>query len=973
MTEPAAWREGRPGEADGHRQASQSRNEQARMRFVSWYVVAIVVAAVTVLMCSWSIHPLTSDDVVGLLVLLALGAASARMRDVETESQIDLSFTAAILLCAIPLLGPFGAALIGALIPLFDLRRAFSPPGAFNAAMTSLVGGVAGLAYVGFGGWLPVPPDATGRDLLGHVAVPLVGADIVLCLVNVAVLAGMIWLNQPAGARLPLEPFIATLPLYLGYALTGFAFVVLWRPGGVGPLTAVFLVAPLVVARWAYAQYIDQSQSRSRILLSLGAAGNSRDGSGLRAARIDWLVRRLEAELGLTGRASTTLRNACALHDIGTVAVPQAVLSRRPDDLTAAQLRTVASHAVTGSQVLRDIDFLEEAAQVVRHHHERWDGLGYPDRLAGSEIPLAARVLAVVDAYEALAWPMGEREPARHDDALRQITARSGSQFDPEVVAALVAVMCDPAGVAGLLAVTFEQDASPFHLGRRARPRLRHAHPRVSDLLAHRVDAPVGQGAPVESRPPEHREPRGTGRWLSTLGDPLRGRSVDAPTLLTLIVVGLVLLAAVIVVQGDQPRGGEARRAVLLVYLATLVVAEQFRLRIRGRLETAPTAAAAGIALALTGTLPGVAVLQVTTWQILGVVVLAQTVDWMMVRRRLPAAERLDAVIDAAIRSGSVVLLSVAVRDIPWSGAPLLLTLADRPEWWQALVLTSIVIVVLLLEIPSRAFRRAETERTRWRTAIPEELRGSIGLGSAMAGTGVILAIAEHTLGLIAVPLLLLPLAITQLAVRRQAWTQLAYLQSVQALSRMPEIAGLVRAGHARRVAAVAVALGRAMNLREGAVLDLEYAALLHDIGQVTLRRPIPHGATILAAPADQDRIARDGARIIEHAGRLESVAQIVRNQAIPYHQVMGTRGTSQLSSRIVKVANAFDDYLAGDPGSGALGAVERLYLGLGHEFDPRVVRALEAHVRRYGDDLLEVTDTDAAHRRASDAAAGLG
>ncbi len=201
-------------------------------------------------------------------------------------------------------------------------------------------------------------------------------------------------------------------------------------------------------------------------------------------------------------------------------------------------------------------------------------------------------------------------------------------------------------------------------------------------------------------------------------------------------------------------------------------------------------------------------------------------------------------------------------------------------------------------------------------------------------------------------PLLILPLAITQLAVRRYALTQLAYLQSVRALSRLPEIAGVVRAGHAERVASVAVALGRELHMREGEVRELEFAALLHDIGQVTLRRPIPFGATVLAAPADQDRIAEAGAGILEHSGTLDAVVEVVRYQAVPYHQVMGKRGWSQLASRVVKVANAYDDYLASDPDAHVADAVERLYLGLGHEFDPRVVRALESLTRRYGHDL---------------------
>ncbi|MDO5710223.1 MAG: HD domain-containing phosphohydrolase [Micrococcales bacterium] len=942
-------------------QTAPTASTLSRTHFVSAYVVAVVLTAVVVLGLGWVVHPLGSQDLLGLAVLLALGAASARLRDVETESQIDLSFTAVILLCAVPIIGPFGAALVGALIPLFDLRRAFGPAGVFNSAMTCILGGVSGLAYVAARGWVPVPQDALGPDLLRHVAVPLLGADVVLCLVNLLVVGGMIWLHEEPGTRIPLDPFVATLPLYLGYALTGFLFVVLWGPGGVGPLAAAFVVAPLVVARWAYVQYIDESQSRSRILHTLAAAGESRDGSELRVARIDWLARNLETQLGLTGGAAVALRYAATLHDIGTVAVPREILSRDPDELTPAQLRVVASHAQTGFAVLRDIDFLDETAHVVRHHHERWDGRGYPDQLAGNDIPLPARILGVIDAYEALAWSAGDEAPARHAEALAQIRTRSGTQFDPDVVDALGVVIGEsPQPPSPLVDGFVSKQPQPWVVSSRPRPRLRHAHPRVSDLLAREQVGPGPQPARPAPGNGALRRARGRGADLLrrhlTVRNPLGGADLVA-----LIVAGAVILAAVFAVGGDRPPAGQAPMTVILVYFVVLVIAERFRLRLRGRLETAPTAAAAGIALALTSTLPGTPAVGLRTVDVLSVVLAAQAVDWVVVRRRLPATERFEAIFDAAIRSTSVVLISVVVRGIPWSGEPLLATLSTRPGWWQALVLTTVVGLVILLEIPPRAARRAEVERTRWRDTVAEEVRDSVGLGSAMAGTGVLLAIAQQTLGLIAVPLLLLPLAITQLAVRRYSLTQLAYLQSVRALSRLPELAGVVRAGHAKRVAAVAVALGRELHLREAHVVELEYAALLHDIGQVTLRRPIPFGATVLAAPADQDRIARHGARILEHTGALADVAQVVRDQAVPYHQVMGTRGRNQLASRVVKVANAFDDYLASDPDADATDALERLYLGLGHEFDPRVVRALEAYVRRYGDDLSKPAATGGA------------
>ncbi len=731
-------------------------------------------------------------------------------------------------------------------------------------------------------------------------------------------------------------------------------------------------------------------------LQTLAAAGGGRDGSELRSARIDWLVRNLETRLALGGRPAAALRYAATLHDIGTVAVPREMLTRDPHDLTPAQLRVIAAHAPAGAAVLGDIDFLEAAARVVRHHHERWDGRGYPDGLAGADIPLPARILGVIDAFEAVAWPAAESDPGRITEAVAEIRSRAGTQFDPDVVDALVSLFDESHWKSSPLSdqsEPFIDSAGEMWAG--SRPRLRHAHPQVSDLLSRDVP-PAGPRAAAstalgstargstargstaigEAPTPAGRAPRVPSRstawrrlvtWrdVESLVHRTRAHSERAiggrlPVGRSwVIVVGASLVALVLLVlaagfaarlQGPGPE--QAAPVVMVVYFAVLVVAERFRLRIRGRLETAPTAAAVGIALALTAGLPGVPAIVLSTMQIAGVVLAAQLVDWVFVRRHLPGPERFDALVDAAIRGTTVILLSAIVRDVRWSGEPLLVTLGQRPGWWQALLLTTVVGLVLLLEVPPRAARRAETERARWRDTVGQELRDGFGLGTAMAGTGVLIAITETTLGLIAVPLLILPLAITQLAVRRYALTQLAYLQSVRALSRLPEIAGVVRAGHAERVASVAVALGRELHMREGEVRELEFAALLHDIGQVTLRRPIPFGATVLAAPADQDRIAEAGAGILEHSGTLDAVVEVVRYQAVPYHQVMGKRGWSQLASRVVKVANAYDDYLASDPDAHVADAVERLYLGLGHEFDPRVVRALESLTRRYGHDL---------------------
>jgi putative nucleotidyltransferase with HDIG domain len=123
------------------------------------------------------------------------------------------------------------------------------------------------------------------------------------------------------------------------------------------------------------------------------------------------------------------------LHDVGKVAVPDAILFK-PGPLTPEERALMVKHPQIGSEILRHIDFLDEAKVVVRHHHERWDGDGYPDGLAGEDIPLQARVFAVADALDALTTDRPYRAACGWAEARQVIRTESGSQFDPAMVAA---------------------------------------------------------------------------------------------------------------------------------------------------------------------------------------------------------------------------------------------------------------------------------------------------------------------------------------------------------------------------------------------------------------------------------------------------------------------------------------------------------------------------------------------------------
>ncbi|MDQ3850512.1 MAG: HD domain-containing protein [Actinomycetota bacterium] len=121
------------------------------------------------------------------------------------------------------------------------------------------------------------------------------------------------------------------------------------------------------------------------------------------------------------------------LHDAGKVAVPDAILFK-PGRLTQSERLVIERHPVTGSEIVRDIDFLGPARDVIRSHHERWDGAGYPDGLAGDKIPLSARIFAVADTLDALTTHRPYRLPSTLAEARTRIEGDRGTHFDPEVI-----------------------------------------------------------------------------------------------------------------------------------------------------------------------------------------------------------------------------------------------------------------------------------------------------------------------------------------------------------------------------------------------------------------------------------------------------------------------------------------------------------------------------------------------------------
>ncbi len=192
--------------------------------------------------------------------------------------------------------------------------------------------------------------------------------------------------------------------------------------------------------RETFKQERERSQELKRsyraTVRALANAVEARDAyTGRHAERVAAYGLAIAAAAGIDPVDSPEMEFGFLLHDVGKVAVPDAILFK-PSALSEEEEAVIRKHPVVGWEILREIEFLGEAKLVVRHHHERWDGDGYPDGLRGDDIPVVARVFAVADTLDALTTDRPYRPATTFEAARAEITAASGTQFDPDIVAA---------------------------------------------------------------------------------------------------------------------------------------------------------------------------------------------------------------------------------------------------------------------------------------------------------------------------------------------------------------------------------------------------------------------------------------------------------------------------------------------------------------------------------------------------------
>ncbi len=381
---------------------------------------------------------------------------------------------------------------------------------------------------------------------------------------------------------------------------------------------------------------------------------------------------------------------------------------------------------------------------------------------------------------------------------------------------------------------------------------------------------------------------------------------------------------------------GAVEPYVALTFCLVIAVGELARITLPGHREVAPIASAGAISYAFLVSL-GDAPVEHSAAQVIAVVGLGLALG------ELPhvAVGRSPRLEDLARRVLAVMLIAAAFR-------PLVTQLSlTEPSVRVTLIMASLVLLAWLVDAAMAGVLRAERLRTNLLVAVRDEVRAQFATGAAIGASGVLIALACTVTGLVGLLVFSAPLLVSQVAFRRHAEVRRTYLETVRALSRVTEVGGYVENGHSRRVSHLAHAIACELGFSEAQLLELEYAALMHDIGQLSLREPIAGGATVLASPREQRRIAELGSAIIRETGVLDSVAEIVRRQCEPLAGD-GDEGVPPLGSRIIKVANAFDD-LVGENGDDERRAavLERLRMDTDSEYDPKVVDALATVLAR--------------------------
>jgi putative nucleotidyltransferase with HDIG domain len=409
---------------------------------VEWYAVALVASLglLALVLVGSGISPQAPMWMFGVLISIAI---LAERQSVHISRNMETSVSVLPILFAAVAYGPLDAMIVGACALVTEFRRPFTR-WVIWTGIRSLAGGVAGVAALLIIGTAP----SFGVTLVAVAAAAVAEAavDFLLTSLTIALRRN----GSRDVIRLLARYLAATVPLY-----TPVIAVLTYAYQAMSPWTVLLFFVPAVAAHRFLILYQEQRRlteelasanaSLERASLSfaraLVSALDARDGyTAGHSAAVAVYARDIAARLGLRSEVQQLAHLCGLLHDIGKVGLPAGILEKT-GSLSLDERRKMEEHSVIGERILSNVEDYDEVATIVRHHHERMDGNGYPDGLTGDDIPLISRIIAVADAYNAMTSGRPYRDAMASRVARLRLAQGVDGQFDTTVVAAFEAIL----------------------------------------------------------------------------------------------------------------------------------------------------------------------------------------------------------------------------------------------------------------------------------------------------------------------------------------------------------------------------------------------------------------------------------------------------------------------------------------------------------------------------------------------------
>lgn len=408
------------------------------------YTIAVAAAAV-VIACALLLGGYGLGDVWAVLALAALNAVAERS-GVWITKTTQMSIALLPTLFAAVLWGPLAAALVNAASMLGD-PELFAPRDPERAPRLKWVSYTSSRFITGaVSGFVALRVLALTNYGFGGLLAATLASALVAELLDIAfaALAARVRGNRPRNVLSALGPLLLTsVPFYAPLvAILALAYT------EVSPWTAPLFFIPALAAQRLYGMYQNQRSLTERLeasnlsfAVSLVAALEASDAYTAGHSRaVAIYCRDIAARMGLKESEQERAFLCGLVHDVGKVGLPPSLLGKE-GSLTLDERKQMQKHSAIGERILKEVAAYEDIARIVRHHHERIDGEGYPDRIAGTDIPLISRIIAVADAYNAMTSNRPYREAMPSRVARLRLAQAVESQFDTSVVAAFEAIL----------------------------------------------------------------------------------------------------------------------------------------------------------------------------------------------------------------------------------------------------------------------------------------------------------------------------------------------------------------------------------------------------------------------------------------------------------------------------------------------------------------------------------------------------